>query len=104
MFDIGFFELLLIGVVTLIVVGPKRLPETVRFVGLWVGRLRRSLSAAKSEFENEFGIDDVRRQLHNEEVMKNLGQTLPDKQPPPAAQNQVKANHAEPSEEGKPHV
>ncbi len=72
MFDIGFFELLLIAVVGLIVIGPKRLPETIRFVGLWIGRLRRSLSAAKKEFEQEFGIDDVRRQLHNEAVMQEL--------------------------------
>jgi len=42
MFDIGFAELLLIGVVGLLVLGPERLPGAVRTVSLWVGRLRRS--------------------------------------------------------------
>ena len=81
MFDVGFFELLLIAVVGLIVIGPKRLPETIRFVGLWAGRIRRRLSAAKKEFEQEFGIDDVRRQLHNETVLKELGDSSDDRSP-----------------------
>ena len=75
MFDIGFFELLLIGVVGLVVIGPKRLPETIRFVGLWVGRIKRSLGAARQEFEKEFGVDEVRRQLHNEDVLRSLGES-----------------------------
>jgi len=75
MFDIGFFELLLIGIVGLVVIGPKRLPETIRFVGLWVGRIKRSLGAAKREFEQEFGVDEVRRQLHNEDMMKQFGES-----------------------------
>ena len=75
MFDIGFFELLLIGVVGLVVIGPKRLPETIRFAGLWVGRIKRSLGSAKQEFEKEFGVDEVRRQLHNEDIMRRLGES-----------------------------
>ena len=75
MFDIGFFELLLIAVVGLLVIGPKRLPETIRTVGLWVGRLKRALGSARQEFEREFGVDEVRRQLHNENVMRQLGES-----------------------------
>ena len=70
----GFFELLLIAVLALVVVGPKRLPETVRTVALWVGRLRRMMTNARSEMEKEFGVDEVRQQLHNEQVLKNLGE------------------------------
>jgi len=72
MFDIGFSELLLIAVISLVVIGPQRLPETVRSVALWVGRFRRAASKIYQEMEKEVGMDDIRRQLHNEEVMKRL--------------------------------
>ncbi len=73
MFDIGFFELLIIFVVALVVIGPERLPSTVRSVSLWIGRLKRSLRETRSELEEQIGADDIRRQLHNEEIMKSLG-------------------------------
>lgn len=72
MFDIGFFELLVVGVVGLLVIGPERLPETVRTVALWWGRLKRSIQSTRTEIEQQIGADDIRRQLHNEEVMRRL--------------------------------
>lgn len=75
MFDIGFFELLIIAVVGLVVIGPERLPETVRGVSLWIGRFKRSLRETRSELEKQLGADDIRRQLHNEEVMRSLEKT-----------------------------
>ena len=72
MFDIGFFELLVIAVLGLVVIGPKRLPEVVRTISLWLGRLRRSFSSVKRNIESEFQLDEVRRQLHNEEIMRQL--------------------------------
>ena len=72
MFDIGLFELLLLSIVVLLVIGPKRLPETLRTLGLWIGRMRRSFMRVKSEIEREIGMDDVRRQLHNEAVMEQM--------------------------------
>lgn len=72
MFDIGFSELLIIAVLTLIVMGPERLPETVRAITLWFGRLRQFLSAARTEIEDEVGVDEIRRQLHNEQLMRDL--------------------------------
>ena len=65
-------ELMLIVLVTLLVIGPERLPETLRTLGLWVGRLSRSFTATKVEIEKEIGMDDVRRQLHNESVMAQM--------------------------------
>jgi len=70
MFDIGFTELLLIGVVALIVLGPDRLPGAVRTAGLWIGRIKRSFSAIKAEVEREIGADEIRRQLHNEQILE----------------------------------
>ena len=75
MFDIGFSELLIVSVLTLIVMGPERLPETVRTLSLWLGRLRQFLSSARSEIEDEVGIDEIRRQLHNEKIMRDLEST-----------------------------
>ena len=75
MFDIGFSELLIIAVITLIVMGPERLPETVRTISLWLGRMKQMLSSARQELENEVGMDDIRRQLHNEKNMRDLNET-----------------------------
>lgn len=75
MFDIGFGELLLCLVVALIVIGPEQLPGTVRTVALWIGRLKRSLAETRSEIERQIGADDIRRQLHNEEILRNIEET-----------------------------
>ena len=63
MFDIGFAELLIIAVVSLLVIGPERLPETVRTVSAWLARLRRGYNDIKRE---------VQQELHNDEVMQEL--------------------------------
>lgn len=72
MFDIGFTELLVCLIVALVVIGPEQLPGAVRTAGLWIGRLKRSLRDTRNEIERQIGADDIRRQLHNEEVMQNL--------------------------------
>lgn len=72
MFDIGFAELLLIAVIAVVVIGPQRLPETIRFIGLWLGRLKRALTRLAKDMEREVGMDDIRRQLHNEEILSSL--------------------------------
>ncbi len=63
MFDIGFAELLLIGVVGLLVVGPEQLPGAVRAVLAWTNRFRRSFDQIRTE---------VRRELQNDEIMQKL--------------------------------
>lgn len=72
MFDVSFPELVLIAIVGLLVIGPKRLPEALRTLGLWLGRMRRSFVAMKAEIEKEIGMDEVRRQLHNEAIMEEM--------------------------------
>ena len=69
MFDIGFSELLLVGVVALVVLGPDRLPGAVRTASLWIGRIKRSFLSIKQEVEREIGADEIRRQLHNEQIL-----------------------------------
>ncbi len=73
MFDfLGGGELLLIALIGLLVIGPDKLPETLRTIGLWLGRLRRSFTSVKNEIEKEIGMDEVRRQLHNEAIMAEM--------------------------------
>ncbi len=72
MFNIGSFEVLLICVIALLVLGPERLPDAIRTAGLWIGRFRRSFYKVKSEIERELNADEIRRQLHNESIMAEL--------------------------------
>ena len=69
MFGISFSELLLVGLIALLVLGPERLPGAARTAGLWIGRLKRSFNAIKQEVEREIGADEIRRQLHNEHIL-----------------------------------
>lgn len=63
MFDIGFSELFVIGLVALLVLGPERLPKAARFAGLWVRRARAQWYSVKSELENELTDDELKRSL-----------------------------------------
>jgi sec-independent protein translocase protein TatB len=66
MFDIGFSELILVGIVALLVIGPERLPETVRTASMWLNRIRRGFNEIKQE---------VQQELHNDAVLRELRQT-----------------------------
>ncbi len=59
MFDVGLSELLVIGLVALIVIGPKRLPEVARAAGRWMVRLRRFVSDVKMDFDRELHNADL---------------------------------------------
>ncbi|MGI9276184.1 MAG: Sec-independent protein translocase protein TatB [Endozoicomonas sp.] len=72
MLDIGFTELLLIAVISLVVLGPERLPGAVRSAAYWISKVRRSFQSVKDELERELDVDGIRRQIHNEAVMKEL--------------------------------
>ncbi len=64
MFDIGFWELLLIAVVALVVVGPERLPKLVRVVGLWVGKANASIQSVRSEISRELRAEELKQALN----------------------------------------
>ena len=61
MFDIGFSELLVIGIVALIVIGPERLPRVARTLGHLAGRLQRYVSDVKSDISREMELEDLRK-------------------------------------------
>ena len=66
MFDIGFSELLLFGVIALIVLGPEKLPQAARTAGQWYAKLRRMISTLQSEIESELDLAETRQQMQNE--------------------------------------
>lgn len=63
MFDFSFGEMLVVGLVALIVLGPERLPKAARFVGLWVRRARAQWYSVKSELEHELASEELRQSL-----------------------------------------
>ena len=68
MFDIGFLELVVILVLSLLVLGPERLPKAAKTVGYWFGKARRYVEGMKAQVESEFDTTDVKRLLRNQEV------------------------------------
>ncbi|MGH8531782.1 MAG: Sec-independent protein translocase protein TatB [Gammaproteobacteria bacterium] len=69
MFDIGFWELCLVGVVALIVLGPEKLPRAARTAGLWLAKARRTLATVKEEVNRELELEDL----------KHIGASFPSK-------------------------
>ena len=61
MFDIAFSEMLIIGVVALIVIGPEKLPRMARTVGHLAGRLQRYVSDVKADINREIELDELRK-------------------------------------------
>jgi sec-independent protein translocase protein TatB len=61
MFDIGFSELLVIGIIALVVIGPERLPRVARTVGHLAGRLQRYVADVKADINREIELDELRK-------------------------------------------
>lgn len=59
MFDLSFSELLIVGLIALIVLGPKRLPEVARTAGSWVAKTRRFVAGVKQEFDRELQREEL---------------------------------------------
>ena len=61
MFDIAFSELLVIGIIALIVIGPERLPKVARTAGQWLGRLNRYVSQVKQDIDRDIKLEELRK-------------------------------------------
>lgn len=68
----GMAELFVIAIVGLLVIGPEKLPETIKTVLVWAGKTKRMLNATRMELEQQLGVDDIRREIHNEEVLASI--------------------------------
>jgi sec-independent protein translocase protein TatB len=79
MFDIGFSELLLIGIVTLIVVGPERLPKVARTLGHLFGRVQRYVAEVKTDINRELKLEELRKlEADMREQARNMEHTMTD--------------------------
>lgn len=78
MFDVGFFELLLISVVALLVIGPERLPKVARTAGLWIGRGRKMISSVKADIEKELKAEELKRILEEQAGSASVHEILDD--------------------------
>jgi len=78
MFDVGFWELALIGLILLLVVGPERLPKLARTAGLWVGRGRHMLSSMKAEIDREIKAQEL-KEILDQQARNNPLETILDK-------------------------
>jgi sec-independent protein translocase protein TatB len=83
-FDVGFTELVLIGLVALLVVGPERLPELVRTAGRWIGRAQRVARELRSELERDVGTREL-TQLQRDISSNTLHQSITDEPATPPA-------------------
>ena len=72
MFDVSFSELVLILIVGLLVFGPEKLPDVVRTAGLWLSKLRRTFNHIRTEIEREVGMEELKRDIHNQGIMDSL--------------------------------
>ena len=74
--DIGLQELFLISVMALIILGPERLPSTMKQIMIWTSKIKNSFNSIKKEFENELDLDSIQQQIHNEKILKELGEPI----------------------------
>jgi len=73
-FDIGFSELVVLGVIGVVVIGPQRLPEVVRTAVITVRKIRRAFSDVRADIERELDLDDMRKILHEADMKAHINQ------------------------------
>ncbi len=76
MFDLGFWELALVALVALVVIGPERLPQVMRTTGTWLSRLRGMTLSIRSELEQELYRHDVDGQLAEKTSVDDIKQSI----------------------------
>ncbi len=77
MFDVSFTELIVIGVVALVVLGPERLPKVARTVGHLLGRAQRYVNDVKSDIQREIELDELRKfKQQMDDAAQDVNQSL----------------------------
>lgn len=78
MFDVGFFELALIGIIALLVVGPQRLPKLAKTAGMWIGRGRRFVGTVKEDIEKELKAEELKKVFEETKAKNPLHEIIED--------------------------
>ena len=82
MFEIGFSELMLVGIVALLVFGPDKLPGLARNVGLWTGRIKRMIGSVQQDVQRELAkADELTRILEEQKQIVERHLILDDSKP-----------------------
>ncbi|MCU7937115.1 MAG: Sec-independent protein translocase protein TatB [Candidatus Thiodiazotropha sp. (ex Dulcina madagascariensis)] len=71
MFDVGFWELTIIALVALVVIGPERLPKVARTAGLWLGRGRRFVANVKADIDKEIKAEELKEVIEQQARLAN---------------------------------
>ncbi len=74
MFDVGFWEIAVISLIALIILGPERLPRAARSLGMWVGKARRMLAEVKRDIDRELDEADLKKIREMKEEVKETVQ------------------------------
>lgn len=77
MFEVGFSELVMVGLVSLLVIGPERLPKVARTVGFWLGKMQQMIANVKVEISQELHAEEIRQLLKENENMQYLNDKTP---------------------------
>jgi sec-independent protein translocase protein TatB len=72
MFEIGFSEIMMVALVSLLVIGPERLPKVARVAGYWIGKTRRMIATAKAEISAELQAEELRQIMKQQDDLKEL--------------------------------
>ena len=76
MFDFGFWEIAIIGIITLIVVGPEKMPALALKAGLYVGKFKKFVSKIQNDINNEIKSEELIDQLSIKAEESSLSQTV----------------------------
>jgi len=75
MFDVGFWELCLVGLVSLLVIGPEKLPKVARIAGFWLGKTQHMVASVKEELKEEFKEEEMRQLIQEQQAQMDAMST-----------------------------
>lgn len=78
MFDVSFWELVVIGIVALIVIGPEQLPAVATKLGRWIGRARRFVTNVRTDIEREIRQEEIRKAIENDASLDEIKKIIND--------------------------
>lgn len=76
MFEVGFSELLMVGLVALLVIGPEKLPKAARIAGFWLGKTRGMIASVKADIKQELHAEEIRQLLKQQIVNDEARQAV----------------------------
>ena len=105
----GFIEILLIGIVALVVIGPERLPAVAKKAGYYIGRIQRFVTNVRSDVEREFRTDELQRMLSEQQselqtLKQKVNESVSEATQDIDVENIEQSVKSEPSEETSPNI